>query len=185
MAEPDKHSTEAAYDDHMAPLVARLIEVAKRAGVALFVTAGMLDESGGEIGCTTRIDGSARLAGYNNRIGLMAGIARGHNGFDTAAGLMITKHHLTPEQEAEAAAVRDWQARLRRLWRATRVHLGPGDQSFDAPLSLAKTDGVWRLSSRGARRWTAAEPFQADDPGGVARCWESRLGLSEWLPAAP
>ena len=99
-----KHSTEAAYDEQMAPLVAQLIEIAKREGIPLFVTAGMLDRNGEPIGCTTKIpSGQRELSGYDNRIELCAGITMGHSGFDTVSVLLITRHH----DEAEKAT---WKA---------------------------------------------------------------------------
>ncbi len=89
-----KHRTEQVYDDEMAPLIARLIDIAKREGIPLFVTAGMLDDDGDTMGCTTCIpDETGLLAGFSNRIGLCVGIMRGHEGFDTAAGMVITRHH--------------------------------------------------------------------------------------------
>lgn len=90
-----KHRTEAAYDDEMFSLVARLIEIARREGVPLMVSAGMLDPEGEPMGCTTLVvDGAdPELAGYSNRLKLAVGVVRGHSGFDTAAGLMITRHH--------------------------------------------------------------------------------------------
>ncbi len=72
--EAEMHQTERAYDDEMAPLITQLIEVAKREGIPLFVSAGMLDAEGEQMGCTTLIPSD------------------GHSGFDTASALTITRH---------------------------------------------------------------------------------------------
>ena len=95
-----KHRTEQVYDDEMAPLVTKLIEIAEREGMPLFVTAGMVNEDGGAMACTTAIpDETGLLPGIGNRIGLCTEIVRGHVGFDTAAGMVITRHHTPQEQD--------------------------------------------------------------------------------------
>jgi len=90
------HRTEQVYDDEMAPLVTRLIEIAKREGMPMILSVGMImgDETAGT--CTTMLCGYSadpRLKGVSNRCGLASGIMRAHNGMDTAAGLMISRHH--------------------------------------------------------------------------------------------
>lgn len=92
------HRTEEVYDTEMAPLITQLIEIAKREGLALFVHAGMLTPDGDALGCVTKIPGADdALKGTNNRHGLCDGIVRGHNGFDRAAGLVITRYHAEGE----------------------------------------------------------------------------------------
>lgn len=92
-----KHRTEQVYDDEMAPLVARLIEISKREGIPLLVNAGMLDANGEPLQCITLLgrgpEGDDRLAGIDNRHGLCDGILRGDERFDRAAGLVITRFH--------------------------------------------------------------------------------------------
>lgn len=50
-----KHLTEEVYDNEMAPLIAKLIEIAERDNIPLFIDAGMFDENGVVLSCTTRI----------------------------------------------------------------------------------------------------------------------------------
>lgn len=88
--------TEQVYDEEMAPLVAQLIEIAKRESIPLFVSAGMVMEDGSKGGCTTNIP-SDDFPGYTNRLTLCTGIVRGHSGFDTASAMMITRHHPTED----------------------------------------------------------------------------------------
>lgn len=87
----DKHPTEAAYDEHMAPLIAQLIRVAQDANIPLLVWAGMELQPDVTGGCLTLVRGYRK--GANNRMGLCAGILRGDARFDSAAGLMITRFH--------------------------------------------------------------------------------------------
>lgn len=94
-----KHRTEVVYDSEMAPLVARLIEIAKRERIPLLVSAGMINERGGRMTCDTLVaDTDAPTGpGIVNRYALCKELIRGHEGFDTAAGLWITRHHPTEE----------------------------------------------------------------------------------------
>lgn len=98
----EKHHTERVYDDEMNPLVAQLIKIAQREGIPLLVSAGMICDVNGEptpTVCMTEIalpkvgSDPEKLAGIRNRHGLAHEILRGHRGFDTAAALMITRHH--------------------------------------------------------------------------------------------
>jgi hypothetical protein len=78
-----KHRTEQVYDDEMAPLVARLIEIAKREKIPFYVLAGMLDEDGGPMGCTTSLvwgdeQPEVDLLGLEERVAKCAFIA--HHG---------------------------------------------------------------------------------------------------------
>lgn len=91
-----KHRTEQVHDEEMAPLVAQLIEIAKREGIPLLVSAGMLADDGEEMLCTTIIADAKDdciAPGARNRFGLCVGIVRGHGGFNTASALAITRHH--------------------------------------------------------------------------------------------
>lgn len=91
-----KHRTEQVYDDEMSPLIAQLIAIAKRENIPLLVSAGMLGEDGAPMTCDTVI-GAAKAdrfaPGIDNRHDLAFELIRGHRGFDTAAGLAITRHH--------------------------------------------------------------------------------------------
>lgn len=99
-----KHRTEQVYDDEMSPLVAQLIAIANRENIPLFVSAGMVCEADGDgepfdtplaTTCTTNVgqDGcDPRLEGMVNRHSLAFGVIRGHAGFDTACGLMISRY---------------------------------------------------------------------------------------------
>lgn len=95
-ADATTHRTEQVYDGEMFPLVAKLIEIAKRENMPLLVSAGMLGPDGEPMMCSTLI-GAAKAdrfaPGIDNRYGLAHGIVRGHSGFDTAAGLIITRYH--------------------------------------------------------------------------------------------
>ena len=101
------HETERVYDEQMAPLVSRLIDIAKANGIPLLVSVGMVMRDGGP-GCwVTNIGRDAmatqmdpRLEGAYNRFGLCTAIVRGHSGFDTAAGLIISRHH-PPKDDGE------------------------------------------------------------------------------------
>ena len=101
-----KHKTEQVYDDEIAPLMVQIIKICKRDGIPMMASFGMKDENGEAIGCSTLLAGSPEaddgLNGYRNRFGLGIGIARGHSGFDTAAGLMITRHHKPKTEDTEA-----------------------------------------------------------------------------------
>lgn len=89
-----KHETEEIYDTQMAPLVAELIGIAKANDIPLVLSAGMIDPDGEVIGCTTVIPSKRpELAGPVNRHQLATKIFRGHSGFDTACGMVITRHH--------------------------------------------------------------------------------------------
>jgi hypothetical protein len=91
-------NTEKIYDEKMEPLVAQLIGIAREHGIPLLVHAALRQESGEVIGCLTQVPGDLEardLDGARNRHGLSGGIVRGHAGFDTAAGLAITRHHPT------------------------------------------------------------------------------------------
>lgn len=93
-----KHRTEQVHDEEMAPLVAQLIEIAKREGIPLLVSAGMLDSDGDPLLCDTMIAESVEdciAPGIRNRHRLCIEILRGHGGFDTACRLMITGHDLS------------------------------------------------------------------------------------------
>lgn len=99
-----KHRTEQVYDDEMSPLVAQLIAIAKREGIPLLVSAGMLCVADGDgedfdepiaTTCDTLVytdDARALLPGIVNRYSLAKGVVRGHKGFDTACGLMISRY---------------------------------------------------------------------------------------------
>lgn len=90
----DRHETERVYDEEMGPLVAQLIAISKRAGVPLFVNAGMVDPEGLPRVCVTYVRaGDEWASGIDNRHSLCSGVVKGHSGMDTAAGLMITRHH--------------------------------------------------------------------------------------------
>lgn len=96
----EKHRTEQVYDDEMYPLVAKLIELAKGAGIPLFVSAGMLCVVNDDYIPTTCVtleppetDDEPRLAGLVNRHRLCLEIVRGHSGFDTARAMTITRHY--------------------------------------------------------------------------------------------
>lgn len=95
----DKHHTEQIYDAEMAPLVAKLIEISKREKIPLLVSAGLLLDGEDPGGCCTLLvygnkEGQdRRLLGQENRLNLALGVIRGHNGFDRAAGLMISRFH--------------------------------------------------------------------------------------------
>ena len=94
--------TEAVYDEEMAPLVQRLIEIAKRERIPLLVSAAMVMPDGTAGGCLTALgfdDADPRLKGMQNRHGLSVGVMRGHSGFDTASGLVITRHHREEEPD--------------------------------------------------------------------------------------
>lgn len=94
------HRTEAVYDDEMAPLVSRLIAIAKREGIPLLVSTGLVLEHGPGC-CTTLLPTNVpELAGVENRFMLSVGIIRGDERFDRAAGMVITRFH--PEPEAKA-----------------------------------------------------------------------------------
>lgn len=89
-----KHRTEEIYDNEMAPLVSKLIEIAKREKIPMLVSVGMFDPDGDRMSCDTKIPGEIpRDVGVNNRHALAFSLIRGHDGFDTAAGLMISQHH--------------------------------------------------------------------------------------------
>ena len=98
MSSETRHRTERVYDEEMAPLVAQLIAIAKRENIPLFLSAGMIDSDGGAMVCTTdvgHVGALEALAGVCNRHSICTEVVRGHAGFDTAAGLMITRHHPT------------------------------------------------------------------------------------------
>ena len=91
------HDTERVYDEQMAPLVTQLINIAKASNIPLFLSAGMILRDG-TAGCCTTLIGpdlpvDPLLKGVSNRLLLCSGIVRGHRGFDTAAGLVISRHH--------------------------------------------------------------------------------------------
>lgn len=90
-----KHETEAVYDEQMAPLVDKLIEIAREHGIPMLFHAGMIMDDGGAGGCITLVPGEehADLDGINNRHKLCAEICRGDARFDRAKALMITKFH--------------------------------------------------------------------------------------------
>jgi hypothetical protein len=93
-----KHRTEQVYDDEMSPLVAQLIDIAKREGIPLFVSAALFNPDGSRLSCETKIPGSLpENKGMNNRHALAMNLVRSHDGMDTAAGLMITRHHAEEE----------------------------------------------------------------------------------------
>lgn len=95
-----KHPTEVVYDEEMAPLVSELIAIAKRAGLPLLVSAGMVLEDGPGC-CTTLVDTQVpELAGAENRLALSTGIIRGDSRFDRVAGMAITRYHPTPKASA-------------------------------------------------------------------------------------
>lgn len=88
-----KHASERIYDEQMAPLVERLIEVAKANKIPLFLSAGMV-LSDGQPGCCTIlvIDGveevEPRLGGAANRFKLCTTLVRGPSSLDTATRLI-------------------------------------------------------------------------------------------------
>lgn len=86
------HETEAIYDEHFAPLVVRLIELAKEHNMALLVDVGIMFE--GEQGaCSTKIPSTRpEMKGRVRRHDLMLGISQGHEGFDRATGIVISKY---------------------------------------------------------------------------------------------
>lgn len=93
-----KHPTERAYDEHLAPLVSQLIDLAKQHGVPLFISASMyLTDDAGDVtrgsAITMICPGDREWSGVANRMELARGVLLGHDGFDTAAGLMITRFH--------------------------------------------------------------------------------------------
>lgn len=92
-----RHATEQAYDEEMAPLVAKLIAIAKERGIPLLVSAGMLDEDGEHMGCTTLIPEANGFRGFTNRMQLCSGILRGDTRFDTASSMQITRYHTDRE----------------------------------------------------------------------------------------
>lgn len=99
-----KHRTEEVYDNEIAPLMAKIIEIAKRENIPMLVSFGMKMEDGTAGCCTTALspdteDMDAGLRGFRNRVGLALGVLRGHAGFDTAAALMITRYHPQEDQE--------------------------------------------------------------------------------------
>ena len=90
----ERHETERVYDEEMAPLVGELIAIAKRAGLPLLVNAGMIGPVGGPRVCVTNVQSGVEWAkGIDNRHGLCSGVVTGHQGFDTARAMMITKYH--------------------------------------------------------------------------------------------
>lgn len=102
-----KHRTETVYDDEMNPLVAKLIEIAKREGIPLFISAGMIDANGGPMTCDTCIQESLAdtppvLRGIRNRQGLALNLMRGHAGLDRAAGLVISRYHPETDEASDA-----------------------------------------------------------------------------------
>ena len=105
------HKTEQVYDAEMAPLISQLIEIAKREHLPLLINVGMvLTTDDGEPnpgGCFTLIEGSdyPELAGMRNRHGLCRGIIHGHDGFDTASAMRITRHHDDAEHTPSVMAV--------------------------------------------------------------------------------
>ena len=95
----EKHQTEDVYDEEIYPLVAQIIEIAKRAKIPLFISAGTLCVVDGELDpttCATLVthgeEGAPELKGMENRHALCLEIVRGHSGFDTASAMMITRH---------------------------------------------------------------------------------------------
>jgi hypothetical protein len=91
------HRTERVYDEEMAPLVSRLVEIAERENMPLFVSAAMTFPNG-EVGmCTTALvdlkGENNEYAGAANRVSVCAGLMRGHEGLDRAAGLVISRYH--------------------------------------------------------------------------------------------
>lgn len=80
---------EHVYDTEMAPLVDRLIEIAKREGIPLFLCAGMVGQTGPVIACT--IVGGRSLPTVDHRFRLAMGVVRGHDGFERAEGLVISR----------------------------------------------------------------------------------------------
>jgi hypothetical protein len=101
-----KHRTEQVYDDEMSPLVTQLIAIARREGIPLLVSAGMLDPDGDGLMCNTLIcHGRGHpgfMGGIENRLGLALGVIQGHSGFDTASALVITRHHNDPPAGGDA-----------------------------------------------------------------------------------
>ena len=92
------HKTEQVYDAEMAPLISQLIKIAKREHIPLFIHAGLVlttdDGAPNPGGCLTHVNDAQHpeLAGIRNRHGLCRGIMLGHDGFDTASALRITRH---------------------------------------------------------------------------------------------
>lgn len=82
-----KHTTEQVYDEQMAPLVRRLIEIANANKIPLFLSAGMIMPDG-RPGCSTTLVGTEgcdpKLSGAVNRYGFCASLVRGPASLDTA-----------------------------------------------------------------------------------------------------
>lgn len=85
---------EEVYDEEIAPLMAKILEICKRENMPMFASFAVKGEDGSVLGCSLLLaeEHDDGLNGYRNRLGLCLGIVRGHDGFDTAAGLMITRH---------------------------------------------------------------------------------------------
>jgi hypothetical protein len=85
------HRSERVYDTEIAGLVSQIFDICKREDLPLLLSVGMRLRAGDGV-CLTVLQ-SESFPGASNRCQLGAGIMRGHEDFDTAAGLAITKHH--------------------------------------------------------------------------------------------
>lgn len=144
----ERHRTEQVYDDEMAPLVSEIIQIATRERVPLLLSVGMLNPEGGPAGCTSLILhgpelGLPELRGMENRFGLANGVIRGHGGFDTAAGMMITRYH-PPEGETDEQA----RERLGAEMAARREGAAALSRS-EAEVGLAVVAGLVRAARNG------------------------------------
>lgn len=88
---------EQVYDDQINPLVAHILAICKEHQIPILISAGMVNDDGEPLMCSSILchgkESANQLRGIENRYSLALGIIQGHSGFDTAAGLMITRNH--------------------------------------------------------------------------------------------
>lgn len=105
---PARHPTERAYDEEFSPLVAQLIELAKKHKIPLLVSAGMRRPDGAQMTCDTlilhgRYDPDC-IPGVENRLALANAVVRGHRGFDHASALQISRFHEDATEDERVTA---------------------------------------------------------------------------------